>query len=214
MQSSTDDVIWRQIANQRELVPSPSHPNFVDVYPGIIDFTRDSIPWECSARSISMPGAGTCNSHRKLYDNRCRDYWFPDGCTDYPDSLDPCDAPGEDPFNPSFIWRATVPVIADYSTGAGACAGIAGSTHDPLFNPSSDTYAIIGFISLDLIDVDIGADPPQLPTVCTPPMPWSSYRPWGFTGGRCNNVRARLPCGATFVASSEFVGPRTVEIVQ
>lgn len=88
------------------------------------------------------------------------------------------------------LWRAPVPVIAALN-GRG-CTGIdpASPALDPGYDPASP-YVVIGFVNLAIYDTDIGAPPPELPSVltrnsdgttitCTPADEWNRANPAYF----------------------------------
>jgi hypothetical protein len=62
------------------------------------------------------------------------------------------------------IWHARIPVIADVSSTARPCAGMAGSsgTSDPLIDLNGE-WRVIGFVRAYIYDDDIGKTPPAPP---------------------------------------------------
>lgn len=113
------------------------------------------------------------------------------------------------------LWRVPVAVIAD-PQGPG-CQGASGAAADPPV-AVDHPYEVIGFIDLNVYDVDIGSPSPapshpcsQLPSGFNAAAVSAQY-PWGFqrnpgTLDSCNLVRTRIACDTEFVASSRSSGP-------
>ncbi len=150
------------------------------------------------------PGWGTCNSLRQRWGN-----WTNPATPYHPPDVPISFSIGQVP-----VWQPMVAVIAD-PAGAG-CQGIEGSSSDPAMQ-SDHPYEVIGFVKLNVYDVDIGQDPPSYPD------PYGAYAtgltvnadyPWGFNAGRCNLVRTRLACDNSFVASSNPIGQGDPQLVE
>lgn len=121
--------------------------------------------------SISL-GGGTCNSIRSGWG-----YWqgserqenFPSntcfGSGYFPPGVARTSTTFSSHFGSLPVWRAVVPVVAEPGRDARACAGLPGNLNgpDPKIEPFVP-YEIIGFVAVDLFDLDIGRDSPQPPS--------------------------------------------------
>jgi hypothetical protein len=136
----------------------------------------------------------------------------------FPETLYPCRAPGVDWGN-STVWQVPVAVIADASASARPCTGqdtppgasmdlssLYLGTEDPPVN-AANPYEIIGFIKMNIFDVDVGRLSPAPPTTCNYANERDvDYWGWGYNGGYCNNVRGRPVC-----AKRSIVDPDVTE---
>ena len=172
------------------------------------------------------PTYGACNSTRYGFG-----FW-----SEWDSSSNACNksytAPGvspeaEDQTIP--VWTVTAAVIADPSSDAVPCSnGEPGSSPDPAITKAGP-YEVVGFVDVNLYDVDIGFDPPSYPHPCgvDPNFKYPATNldtavtrefPWGFWPphlpedgsvlqdgrGRCNLIRARIACGTRLLPSTKL----------
>jgi len=180
--------------------------NYISVYKLHENVASPILARDDTAASGTVASAGICNSIRT--ELVCpRDALNPSRCarnvSNMPAVISMTRKAGID--DESTVWRTLVPVIADTSERATACrVGDAGNQR-PTIDPSK-FYEIIGFLSTDIFDADIGTDSPAKPENTFPGV-------WGFQAQdgtpRCNLVRARASCGNNFVASSQPLNARS-----
>ena len=236
------DLVWDQITNAaRGGQEDRSHGAFLSLsaaagFDGISDnqnraFTDNSSRSTCEALAIGPPSDspwgtrptyGVCNSRRSNFgdwDNYNRRSLSIDN------PFEPNACPTHDEQFNQQAWRVKIPVIASPEQNAASCAGTLESSSDPEIL-QSDNYEIVGFVSVVIFDVDIGALPPSLDNFsmgseargCSgigegmpgphapPPPPASQLFPFGFVGASgmptpCNLVRARIDCNSKIFAS-------------
>lgn len=153
-----------------------------------------------------------------------------------------CDEAGED-ITPTYlknnptnardgakVWKIAVPVIAEDNGPACATVTPVATDDPPVATGAGHTYTIVGFVSVDFFDADIGMDSPKPLTQCpdidtdgdgTTDASLAKDLPWGFNytrdgrhpnmttplskdlnhRDRCNLVRARLTCENNLLAS-------------
>ncbi len=112
------------------------------------------------------------------------------------------------------VLRISVPVVSDLTQ---RCRNdTLGIMVDPPFDHTAN-QTIIGYVSVDIYDFDIGADPPGAAMEISSGAPGDaprqcggfevSHGPWGFapkgTRERCNLVRARIPCKSELIPTRD-----------
>lgn len=245
---ATNDIIWNQIINGAG-GDLDTHPAYGDTDLQAINSNKNMAfrvaslsdrSTTCSATDYSTtspvankrpirPGWGTCNSTRVGWGHWSNfDATAPFPPPPHNSCVASYVAPGVLPNSLSSqipVWKTQVAVIADPS-GPG-CRGMAGAgSFDPPI-VSAHPYEVIGFISVNIFDVDIGRDSPSYPHPCGLPTGFADYGagavdatfPWGFqrnpgSPDRCNLVRTRIACDTNFVASTSSSGPGQTSLVE
>ncbi|RME61437.1 MAG: hypothetical protein D6780_01720 [Candidatus Dadabacteria bacterium] len=147
-----------------------------------------------------LPGFGTCNSMRTGWGFWDQFTTINNSCQYVP--------PGFPTPSPTFenapVWQVKVPVVNNLTTTTD-CS----QPNTPFVYNPGDTLQIVGFVVVDIFDVDIGNPPPSPPVsnFClirarTYHDPDNTY-PFGFTKGNCNLVRARIDCSTNLITTAE-----------
>jgi hypothetical protein len=232
-EAQTDQALWRQISVSYSGMDR-SHPPYSSVYPATIVTTRPHSSSACASEA----GWGACNSRRYVYNGVRGRTYFPEArfahgfqprTTEAGTTWPPVDA--DTP-----LWRVQVPVIAPVGATALDCpGGTAAGAEDEWVAPARP-YEIIGFLTVNLFDTDIGRPPPLNPGELADgfgsPAP-DADRVWGLNRARdttgagpscyaagaangvapecapCNLVRGRVAVEIDFIAADQMGPPFT-----
>jgi len=176
-QSLSADIIWSQIANQNVgNVTDAQHRPLEELLPdgvaapsGAVYFENQPLANGCDAVARGeknplapidvRPSFGVCNSRRSGFG---RDNWREFDRRSFVDEHGQTVCPYKDGEFAAPYWKIQIPVIADESSDALSCQGMLNSGEDPILDPASSRYTIVGFITVGVYDVDIGEAPPSL----------------------------------------------------
>lgn len=186
-ESQTDQALWRQISVSYD-TSDPSHPQFSLAYQGTQVATKPHGASACPADA----GWGACNSHRYVCNGVHGQTYFPEGRFAHGFRPQTTEAnvtwPAVDPDTP--LWRVQVPVIAPVGSTTLDCPGGTGPTAEDEWVTTSKAYEIIGFLTVNLFDADIGWPPPLNPAEIPDTYGWStggSDTVWGLNRARDTN---------------------------
>lgn len=174
---ATDFAVWAQISNPflhpemkvefRDALRAPNsedpvfvQPNWVGLPPreGWLDQNCPSgVP--CSPTQPSPLAQKVCDSHRFQW-NGCESFTIP-GTPLWCDPRNfPFDAHGFGPHERGPVWQIKVPVIGDMRASA-TCDSALYPPGNRFIDPNEGDIKIIGFVTLNIYDVDIGKPKPH-----------------------------------------------------